>query len=298
MAQQIAVLHDKSLASSFNSRRTDKAMQFAVQRQFAERIVAGNEQLQGCTSESLGTALLEIASIGLSLQPSLGHAYLIPYGRTATVGIGYRGMMHMVYEAGTIRDVQANLVRAGDPVFRVWSDESGRHLQHEEARSGRGDVTHAYCIAHYAAGGHHIEVMDRAELDAVEKAATSRPKGGMVWRGAFVDEMRKKAVVRRGWKWWPKDDGGRLEAAIATMDRVEPVDFEPAEQEVTLSDDQVSELHAALTDRGLEPALADKWLAREASRYGCNEIGNLPARLFDKVKDELVTFAKQRANVA
>jgi len=292
----------KSLTSKFNAGRFDKSMKWSAERQFAEQAMIKNPELQKCSPHSIQTALLDIAYSGLSLSPALAHAYLIPYGSQCSFHPGYRGLMHMAYKAGTIKSVQVNLVRDSDPEFQVWTDETGRHIKHVENQRGKqGNVTHAYCIAFLTAGGPPlIEVMGRADLNSCEAAASKRnKKGGMVWR-MWPDEMCKKAVIRRGSKHWPKDDGGLLERMqdIANihdpMDFPEDLDADAPEQELCITLDQVTLLTDLLTDRGVQPTVAPEWLKRYAQSKGYNSIEHMPARLYVECEAFLTKMADEK----
>ena len=311
MSDQFPVVQDalhgsdsKALASRFNAGRFDKDLKWAAERQFASQIVAANEKLQLCTPESLQGALLDVAYSGLSLSPTLAHAYLIPYGKTCKFSPGYRGLMHMAFKAGTVKSVQVNLVYQQDPTFKVWTDENGRHIQHEENQRGkRGNVTHAYCICHLTAGGPPlIEVMSRADLDNIKAAATRRPGGGAVWK-QWPEEMMKKSVIRRASKHWPKDAGGMIEHMMQVSDRHDPVNFAPSpdqpppEAELCMNMDQYTELHDLLLERGISPNDAPEWLRRWAQSKGYATFEDAPGRLFDEAKKTMneVLDARDRA---
>lgn len=292
----VDALKNKSLASKFSHGRFDKGMKVAAERQFAEQAIIKNPELLNCTPASIATSLLDVSYSGLSLSPSLGHGYLIPYGPNCTFSPGYRGLMHLAYKAGTVKSIQVNLVYSNDTEFRVWTDEHGRHLMHNEssAHVSRGTVTHAYCIANLTAGGPPIiEVMNAHQISLIEKAATKRRKGGMVWRSDFRDEMCKKAVIRRASKFWPKDSNGIIEHMISTVDNHDgiefdvPADSEAPEQEMCISLDQQTALTDVLLDAGVAPDATPVWLRRYAEAVGYNSIENLPARKFEEAKKYL-----------
>lgn len=221
------MLNNRSLISRFNSARTDKHLRWTAQRSFALQIIQGSEALRKCSPESIHNCMLDVAFTGLSLAPSQSLIYLIPYKGIATISIGYRGMEQLAYRTEIIQMIQSALVCENDPVFSVGTGRDGRYVLHEEARTSRGAVTHAYCVAQFRNGKQHVEVMDAEQLEAVEEAATKRnSRGGSVWRSRFRGEMQKKAVVRRAWKHWPHDTEGKLEQAQKVMDAIEPVTFE------------------------------------------------------------------------
>lgn len=293
----VSALQSKSLSSKFSHGRFDKSMKVAAERQFAEQAIIKTPDLLKCSPESIATSLLDVSYSGLSLSPSLAHGYLIPYGSICTFSPGYRGLMHLAYKAGTIKSIQVNLVYSGDLEFRVWTDETGRHLMHKESSThvSRGTVTHAYCIANLVAGGPPIiEVMNAHQISLVEQAATKRgAKGGMVWRSVFRDEMCKKAVIRRASKFWPKDSSGFIEHMIQTVDNHDGIEFdveadtEAPEQEMCISLDQQTALNDVLLEGGLAPDVAPSWLRRYAEAVGYQSIENLPARRFEEAKEFL-----------
>ena len=292
---------EKSLMSKFNSRRIDKDIQFKIECQFLQRRINKSEYLARATTESLANTLIEAGAIGLSLNPSLSHAYPIPYKNSITkeveceLSVGYLGMEYIVYKAGTIKLIQTELVKASDPVFERWTDANGAQFKHVISRGNRGQVTHAYCLARYMNGGHHLEVMDINEILSCEKAAKVRPGGGAAWDGDFREEMMKKCVVRRAYKHWPKDDGGVMQALMENMNRVEPMDFssfDASEDGLTINEDQKLQLHATLTDHGLDPKKASRWLEKIALQNGLTDIINLPASKFSDIKDNLTKLVK------
>ncbi len=301
-------LTDRRFVAQWNSARYFKGLKFQVERRYVEAIIGRFERdakrynkpnpMAACPVESLQVAMLDAAAAGLSLSPSLAHAYLIPYAPVIQFSPGYRGLIHLALHGKTVTSVQANLVHAQDPAFQVWTDETGRHIRHEESRAAnRGAVTHSYCLARFANGGYHIEVLDRAQLDAIRAAAEKRPGGGMVWKHpSFVSEMEKKAAVRRSAKWWPVDPDGHLAHMLEVADKHDPIDFDRADTDpggdLLISEEQQLQLHAALTDMGLEAQLADAWLLKAAQARGYSGIQQLPVTRFDEVKGALQDRAK------
>lgn len=271
-------LNERSLISRFTSNRSDKHMKYSAQRSFALQIIQGSEQLRQCSPESIHNCMLDVAFTGLTLAPSQSLLYLIPYGSTASVAIGYRGLEQLAYRTGVVVSIQAALVCENDPVFTTATDKGGRYVLHEEARKDRGEVTHAYCVAQFNNGKQHVEVMDREQLDAVEEQACKKQRsgkrGGAVWRGPFKDEMRKKAVIRRAWKHWPQDTEGRLERVQTIMDTVEPVTFE-GEAVRVIGKGQVG----TLTDLCSEHNISTDTVCRA---FGVVSLSLLPEKSYDE----------------
>ena len=269
------VLSDRSLIARFNAGRPDKTLKFSAQRSFALQIIQGSEALRKCSPESIHNCMLDVAFTGLSLAPSQSLLYLIPYGGKATLSIGYRGMEQLAYRTKVVIGIQAALVCEHDPVFSVGTGPDGRYIMHEEARKDRGAVTHAYCIAKFATGVQHVEVMDGEQLEAVEAAASKRnPQGGAVWRSKFRGEMQKKAVIRRAWKHWPQDSDGRLAVVQTIMDTIEPVTFEGVAVRV-IGSVQVN----SLTDLCSEHGISTDTVCRA---FGVVSLSLIPDKSYDE----------------
>jgi recombinational DNA repair protein RecT len=308
-------LADKKLVAQWNSSRYDRAIKLAVERRYLERKLQTDENLRACDPDTVTLAFLDLAASGLSLSPSLGHAYMVPYGKTCVFTPGYKGICHLFYQGGTILSIQPGLHKEGDPRYRKWTENGVTQLFHEESAApdrSKRDTLHAYVIAKLASGERITIDMDREALLKVEFVATHKrgkddagksiwvpnPKGGMVWRGDFRSQMEIKAVIRRASNYWPRDAGGKVEHAIQLMDKHDG--FEPETQptddpagELLVSDEQRLELHAALTDLGIESERATSWLVKKATAMGYGSMDQLPARLVDEVKAALVERAKQ-----
>lgn len=292
---------EKKVISQFNARRIEDSLRFGAEKEHLATIIRADAKgsLLKCQPDSFGEVMLQAAVTGLSLNPMLAYAYVIPEGGRATLKPSYKGMMHLCAKSGVLRGApQANVVRQHDPVFEVSTVNGVRQVKHVEGRGERGAVTHAYCIAHFRDGGMHVEVMDQHDLAAVMEASTSRnPRGGAVWRSKFSIEMCKKSVIRRAWKWWPKDPA--LEHAVEVMNQYDPIDFGQAddavsaEPEVCISDDQELQLRDLCTAAGVPDADIGRWLERLAQRYGLADIRNLPASRFDSVSKELSGYLDQ-----
>ena len=279
MTEYKETLTDRSLIARFNAGRPDKHLKYSAQRSFALQIIQGSEDLRKCSPESIHNCMLEVAFTGLTLAPSQSLLYLIPYGDKATLCISYRGMEQLAYRTGVVSSIQAALVCENDPVFTVGTAPTGRYVLHEEARTNRGDVTHAYCIASFKNGKQHVEVMDKEDLDAVEEAATKPRKpggksGGAVWRSRFKPEMQKKAPIRRGWKHWPQDTEGQLQRAMEILDVIEPIAFE-GEAVRVISSLQMNQL----TDICAEQNISTDTVCRA---FGVASLALIPEKNFDE----------------
>lgn len=169
-----------------------------------------NPTLMKCSAPSLMSALMQSAQLGL--EPGvLGHCYLVPFWSSklksfeATFIISYKGMIELARRSGNIQSIAARIVYENDDFqFEYGLEEK---LTHKPCVNGdRGQMKLVYMIAHFTSGGHYIEVMSKAEIDTVMMSSksydtkTKQPTGP--WKDHY-EEMAKKTVIRRAWKYLP-----------------------------------------------------------------------------------------------
>jgi recombination protein RecT len=156
-------------------------------------VIADNVKLQKCTPASIVKCILTAARLGLSLDPNINHAYLIPYGDQCKIEISYIGLADIIYkENGIIID--ARIVRVDDD-FEVVNGK----VNHKYNPFSKADIIGYYATGRYPDGRLQTEFMN---LDDIAKVR-SKSKGGNVWN-EWEEEMGKKSVIRRLSKHLPK----------------------------------------------------------------------------------------------
>lgn len=149
--------------------------------------------LLACTPQSILLSVMQAAELGLEVGGLLGEAYFVPFKDQAQLIVGYRGMIKLARNSGELKTIEARVVRAND-TFEIEFGLDNR-LVHKPCLTGDPGATVAvYAIARYKDDAYQVEVMTRAEVDAIRarsQAATSGP-----WVTDF-DEMAKKTVLRR-----------------------------------------------------------------------------------------------------
>ena len=160
-----------------------------------------------CAPESFYGAVLQCAALGLEPGSALGHCYLLPFGNgkdkqgrpNAQLIIGYRGMIDLARRSGQIISLQAYCVHEQDTFnYKLGLDPDIEHIPASVA--DRGKVTHVYAVAKLKGGGVQFEVMNRAEI---EKVRTSSKAGNSGPWSSHWEEMAKKTVIRRLFKYLP-----------------------------------------------------------------------------------------------
>lgn len=231
---------------------------------FAMQALASNTLLQKCDPHSIRDSIINVASIGLSLNPALKHCALIPRynGNTKQYDCHcdpmYQGLIAIATDGGAVVSIRADVVRDKDREDRRFWYRSGSdpHLHHEPdpfmKEEQRGEVIGAYCIAEIQGSQFpHITFMSIEEIENVrDKSELWKAKKKGPWKDWFV-EMAKKTVIKRAQKTWPKGTG-RLEKAVqlahiadgyADMEKGDkPIEAESIE---LISNDEAKELRAA-----------------------------------------------------
>lgn len=208
----------------------EKESQFAIQY-FQKNDFLAKTALSNPTSAQ--NAIINVAAIGISLNPASKLAYLVPRDGMVCLDISYMGLLHIAMESGVISWGQAKLVHANDTYESNGLDEAPTHKYN--AFGDRGEIVGVYCTVKTPAGDYLTEEMSLAEIKQVE--ATSKAKNGP-WKN-FWSEMARKTVVKRASKYWPK--ASRLDNAIHVLNEEEGVWMEPVmphkpQEEITAED--------------------------------------------------------------
>ncbi|MBD1555247.1 recombination protein RecT [Pseudomonas typographi] len=155
--------------------------------------------LVNCDQNSFLGAVIQCAQLGLEPGNSMGHAYILPYGKQAQLIIGYRGMIDLARRSGQIISIAARTVREDDFFeYEYGLDEDIRHRPSES--DGQGRITHVYAVAKLQGGGRQFEVMSAAQVEAVRQQSKAKDSGP--WKTHW-EEMAKKTVIRRLFKYLP-----------------------------------------------------------------------------------------------
>lgn len=218
----------------FLERVCDDSIKFAVESQFAIQAFQANKFLADTAMKnmaSLQNAIINVASIGISLNPANKHAYLVPRDGKICLDISYMGLLHLAMSTGSIKWGQCKLVYSADTYSSNGLDKAPSHTYNPfSSGNERGSVIGGYCTVKTADGDYLTEEMSLAEIKSIENS--SKAKNGP-WKTHW-SEMARKTVVKRASKYWPKVD--RLDAAIHNLntdsgeglaEQKEPVDVTP-----------------------------------------------------------------------
>lgn len=177
---------------------------------FAMQTIQGSEHLQNANADSIRNSVINVASIGLSLNPALAFAYLVPRDGKCCLDISYKGMVKIATDTGSIQWAKAELVYKGEPFQLNGYDSAPTHPFNPFDRGDISTVVGAYCVAKLHDGTFMVETMSREVLDKIR--ATSKANNAKAPWSMWPEEMMKKSVIKRAYKSWPKTSRRLAEA--------------------------------------------------------------------------------------
>jgi recombination protein RecT len=184
-------------------------MNFNREAGFAIQILTNNSYLLKCDPDSVKHAIVNVALTGITLNPALKYAYLVPRkvkGELKCIlDISYMGMIKILTDAGAVKNVDAGVIYANDKYdFRRGSDP---YFKHQPALSNKGGKIGAYAIAFLRDGGFQFEILGREEIEKIRATSESykneEGRKFSPWE-TWEDEMWKKSALKRLFKLLPK----------------------------------------------------------------------------------------------
>ena len=267
---------------------------------FALQALVRNTLLQKCEPHSIRDAVINIASIGLSLNPALKHCALIPrYNNQLKIyechcDPMYQGLIAIATDTGAVVNVWAEVVRDRDREdgnFKYFAGTDPKIIHTPDpfmSEEMRGEVIAAYCIAEVAGSKHpKVEFMSIEEIENVrDKSELWKKHKKGPWKDWFV-EMAKKTVIKRAQKTWPKGTG-RLERAVQLAhiadgytERNGSIDMEP-EPVKLITEEQAKELRAGARKAQLR-------VERIYKAFNIDKMEELPADRFTTCQKRINT---------
>lgn len=205
--------------SHFTNALSTNEVNWGQESQFAMQALQKNDYLAEVATKSqytLQNAIINVAAIGISLNPVLKHAYLVPRDGQVILDISYMGLLNLAVKTGSIVLGQAKLVYEKDTYVNNGIDKAPTHQQ--KTFGNKGEVVGVYCTVKLPSGEYLTEEMDLEVLNKIRKASSTRAGGNNPWTN-WPDEMMRKSVVKRAAKYWPVSE--RMATATEYLNQVE-----------------------------------------------------------------------------
>lgn len=209
-------------------------------------VVSLNTALQKCEAVTILSAGLVAQTLKLPLSPTLGFAYVIPYGNKAQFQIGWKGLVQLAQRTGSVETIGVRAVHKGE---HVGMDEFG-----EDIFKFSHDYDEEETIGYYAylklIGGFKKGIYwtkEQCKKHALKYSAEFKKFGSGKWVEMF-DEMAMKTVLKQLIsKWCPQSVD--IQRAIVSdqavigkdLNSYEYVDNEPESQESNVKNSIIEE---------------------------------------------------------
>lgn len=199
----------------------NELVKWEEESQFALQAVMRNEKLRECAPHTVQDAIINVAAVGLTLNPAHGYAYLVPEwdkpsGSThCHLRISFKGLLKIATDTGVVSWVVADVVKENDQFTANGKWALPTHVF--DPFADRGKSVGVYCAAKLASGDFVVEFAPWSEVEKARAAA----KTHYVW-DKWPDEMAKKFIIKRASKQWPRSDGSeRLSTAVHVVNQSE-----------------------------------------------------------------------------
>lgn len=214
----------------FNRVLISDDVSFQREAYFAMQLLYKNDYLLNVArnnATALKNAVVNVATIGLSLNPTLAHAYLVPRKNEVCLDISYQGFIKLAQDSGNIKDIKADIVHENDDfhITGAFSEPIHKYSPFED----RGKMVGAYVVASTDHGTFLTTVMPHKEIleirDSSESYKNEKTRKYSPWV-KYESEMIKKTVIRRAYKSWPKGNKNKLlEEALKLSDHAQDIEF-------------------------------------------------------------------------
>lgn len=192
MATLPALLENDKVKRRFNEILDKNAPNFM---QTLLTLYNGSEQLQKCEGNSILAAAGLAATLDLSISPSLGYAYIVPFGGKATFQIGWKGLVQLAHRSGLYVALNSSVVREGE--IRGVDCITGELIRGEKI----SDEVIGYAAYFKLLNGFEKALyMTKEEVEAHAQTfsqtyQSDRQRKWSVWAKNF-DAMAKKTVLK------------------------------------------------------------------------------------------------------
>lgn len=113
LAQLKGVLANETMKRNFENILKENAGAFMAS---IIELYQSDSYLQKCSANAVVLEALKAATLKLPINKSLGFAYIIPYGTTPTMQLGYKGIVQLAQRSGQYKYINAGEVYEGEVV--------------------------------------------------------------------------------------------------------------------------------------------------------------------------------------
>lgn len=227
LPQQLRVLQECFTAPYKTFVQNGKSIQ-DLQREcnFAAQAMLDNPYLIDCAKaypEHFVNALKNVVLTGMTLNPTLKLAYLVPFKGKVQLQASYMGKKSFGINTGLVLDIEAYLVYKGEEFeFEQGSNAHIKHVPNPWGKHDKKDILGGYYFIKYPNGTTQFDTMSIAEIEGIRLRSPSVGKGkSSPWDTDYA-EMCKKTLINRAYKQIPKQKmSEHAREALEILNRVD-----------------------------------------------------------------------------
>tara|TARA_R110000868_G_scaffold104670_6_gene288514 strand:+ start:4979 stop:5977 length:999 start_codon:yes stop_codon:yes gene_type:complete len=169
---------------------------------FAMQIFQNSPTLQGCDSQSILNAVVNVARTSVTLNPVMRLAYLVPRKGKCVLDFSYMGLVAMLRDNNCIKSISAHIVYEDeefdyDVAYNKITHKPS-YAKTEEQHKSRGRIG-CYSRATLPNGEVVFEFMPMWEVEKVKRLSEGSSSKYSAWQ-TWEEEMIKKVVIKRHFK--------------------------------------------------------------------------------------------------
>ena len=222
-----------------------------------------NSYLATSTNESILKSVVNVASVGLTLNPVAKEAYLIP--RKKKIGNeylvechlepSYIGLIKLITNVGSVSNIQTNLVYEHDEFNIVYGlNTDFRHVPLLKGITGK--ITGVYSVATLHNGEKQFEYMNRDQVETIRehseswlsylKAKDKAKEGDKVRNPIWITdegEMFRKTCLKRMSKYLPRSGDPKHKQQLQYMNnaiKLADKDWEPSLHQIQYAESLIN----------------------------------------------------------
>ncbi|MCP1515638.1 RecT family recombinase [Pseudomonas rhodesiae] len=196
---------------NFNAEALYAVQQFSGKnKDFALKIAQSNPS-------SVIMAMVNVAAVGLTLNPALALAYLVPRDGRIMLDISYRGLVKIATDTGSISWSKSELVYSNDHFkFRGPAQLPVHEFDAFAPIEERGKFRGGYNIAKLPSGDHLVTPVRAEKIFQIRDSSEAFKKDKGPWMN-WAEEMYLKTITKRARKDWPLSSP-RMDTAMEILD--------------------------------------------------------------------------------
>jgi len=246
--------YEQTLKNSLSSMAAIVSQEEALKELgFAKFIIGNNSTLQKCDINSLGSAVVNVVRMGLTLNPALKQAYLVPRSNKVCLDISYIGIVDVLRRGSVIDYLDAFIVYADEEFEQNINtpDQITHKINYPQTESEQKNRIKMGGYCRFVLPGNRVKFSPFIPNWEVQKILDfSTAKDTSFYPGKnWPEEMYKKTIIKRAAKMLltsgeklPDSVKVLLETEAATWNEVKPKAIAP-----------VSKALAELTAQSTEP---------------------------------------------